>query len=138
MCTELSYPTKELQGVRTPIIEATPAFSQPPGFVNEKMTSWVLPRGDVTHRVTMTAAQPARCMHSMTPSIRGNLFAKWMLKKAPPTNMIRAKSVGSHWLFAAAEFGWYTNIAYLIVLPIITAQAPRKVIHDSVTSHPVQ
>lgn len=57
MCTELSYPTKTLQAVRTPTRVAPAADPQPPPSVKVKRTSEALPRGDVVHNVITMANQ---------------------------------------------------------------------------------
>lgn len=39
MCTEQSYPSKQLNGVARPIMADKPVVGQPPLFVNVKRTS---------------------------------------------------------------------------------------------------
>ena len=84
---------------------ATPALGHPAGFVNVKMTSCVLPIGDVAHSVAINATNVARCIQSMAPSSFGSCFARKILTKAPKTRKASASRVGSHWLLAALLVG---------------------------------
>lgn len=58
MCTEQSYPSRELNGEARPIIADKPVVGQPPLFVNVRRVSCAFPRGAITHSGIMTAKRP--------------------------------------------------------------------------------
>ena len=58
MCTEQSYPSRELKGDARPIMADKPVLDQPPLFVNVKRTSYTFPRGAKIHRGIIIAKRP--------------------------------------------------------------------------------
>ena len=59
MWTELSYPSSAARGVSTPMRADAPSEDHPPPLTKVSSTSCADARGDVTHSVTITAAQLA-------------------------------------------------------------------------------
>jgi hypothetical protein len=58
ICTEQSYPSKQLNGEERPIMADKPVLGQPPLLVKVRRTSYAFPRGARTHRGIMTAKRP--------------------------------------------------------------------------------
>ena len=128
MWTALSYPSKPLVAVKTPIRLAPPGETlllpismiqnyqcqlflrghtyHPPPLLKVSSTSRGSPIGEVTQSTTMNATQPAKCTTTITPSRAGNCLLRLLLKRPPMIKAMIANTVGNHWVFAALESGW--------------------------------